>query len=78
MTRNDFFICKAEEEGVAVATATDDNTADEKSGKSVGQLFITRCTRSPPHAAVHELYGIMVFQNILCNTEARTDSHGRI
>ena len=36
MTQNDFFICKAEEEGVAVATATDDNAADEKSGKSLG------------------------------------------
>ena len=45
MAQNDFFICKAEEEGVAVATATDDNTADEKSGKSVGQELIFRCTR---------------------------------
>ena len=32
---NDFFICKAEEWGVAVATAIDDNAADEKSDKSI-------------------------------------------
>ena len=30
-----FFICKTEEEGVAMATAIGDNTADEKSGKSL-------------------------------------------
>ena len=39
-----FFYFKAEEGGVAVATATDDNAANEKSGKSrVSYLFI-RCT----------------------------------
>ena len=35
-----FFICKTEEEGVAMATTIGDNTADEKSGKSLGQVFI--------------------------------------
>ncbi len=31
LTQDDFFICKAEEGGVAVATATDVGAADEKS-----------------------------------------------
>ena len=35
LTQDDFFICKAEEWGVAVATAIDDNAADEKSDKSI-------------------------------------------
>ena len=30
--------------GVAVATATDDNAADEKSDKSIWQLLNIRCT----------------------------------
>ena len=34
LTQDDFLICKTEEGGVAVATATDDNAANEKSGKS--------------------------------------------
>ncbi len=46
MTQDDFFICKAEEGGVAVATATDDNAADEKSDKSIWQLLNIRCTRA--------------------------------
>ena len=46
MTQDDFFICKAEEGGVAVATATDDNAADEKSDKSIWRLLNIRCTRS--------------------------------
>ena len=37
--KDDFFICKAEEGGVAVATATDDNAADEKSNKFGGYLI---------------------------------------
>jgi hypothetical protein len=48
LTQDDFFICKAEEEGVAVATATDDNAADEKSDKSIWQLLNIRCTRIIP------------------------------
>ena len=44
MAQDDFFICKAEEGGVAVATATDDNAADEKSDKSIWQLLNIRCT----------------------------------
>ena len=39
-----FFYFKAEEGGVAVATATDDNAADEKSDKSIWQLLNIRCT----------------------------------
>ena len=34
--------------GVAVATATDDNAADEKSDKSIWQLLNIRCTRIIP------------------------------
>ena len=45
ITQNDFFICKAEEWGDAVASLIDDNAADEKSGKWYGWLFIIRCTR---------------------------------
>ena len=33
--QDDFFSCKAEEWGVAVATAIDDNAADEESDKSI-------------------------------------------
>ena len=40
MTQNDFFICKAEEWGVAVATAIDDNAADKKSGKSLARYLL--------------------------------------
>jgi len=39
-----FFYFKAEEGGVAVATATDDNAADEKSDKSIWRLLNIRCT----------------------------------
>ena len=45
ITQYDFFICKAKEWGVAVATAIDDNAADEKSGKWDGWLIIIRCTK---------------------------------
>ena len=34
-------------QGVAVATATDDNAADEKSDKSIWQLLNIRCTSLP-------------------------------
>ncbi len=44
LTQDDFFICKAEEGGVAVATATDVGAADEKSDKSIWQLLNIRCT----------------------------------
>ncbi len=35
---------QGEKGGVAVATATDDNAADEKSDKSIWQLLNIRCT----------------------------------
>ena len=48
MTQDDFFICKAEKGGVAVATATDAGAADEKSDKSIWQLLNIRCTSYYP------------------------------
>ncbi len=38
MTQNEFSFCKAEEEVDAVASLTDDNTADENSGKLFGEM----------------------------------------
>ena len=40
MTQDDFFICKAEEEGVAVATATDVGAADENQTSQYGSYLI--------------------------------------
>mgnify|MGYP004538774547 CR=1 FL=1 len=47
MTQDDFFICKAEEGGVAVATAIDDNAADEKSDKSIWRLLNINAILNP-------------------------------
>ncbi len=38
MTQNEFSFCKAEEGVDAVALLTDDNTADENSGKLFGEM----------------------------------------
>ena len=40
-------------QGVAVATATDDNAADEKSDKSIWQLLNIRCTSSLRNLQFH-------------------------
>ena len=40
-------------EAVAVATATDDNAADEKSDKSIWQLLNIRCTSFLKQALEH-------------------------
>ena len=44
LAQYDFLICRVEERGVAVAAVIDDNTAYEKSDKSIWRLFNFRCT----------------------------------
>ena len=56
-----FFYFKAEEGGVAVATATDDNAADEKSDKSIWRLLNIRCTRSGKTIHIHGITRITSF-----------------
>jgi hypothetical protein len=38
MTQNEFSVCKAAEEGDAVASLTDTNAEDGNSGKSFGEM----------------------------------------
>ena len=62
--QDDFFICKAEEGGVAVATATDVGAADEKSDKSIWQLLNIRCTSNKKSCKVISIINPAAF--LLC------------
>ena len=69
-----------------MATATDDNAADEKSDKSIWQLLNIRCTRNAPRKEILmdnagknvievkgvsiEFPGVKALQNVSCKFES--------